>query len=286
MAGGRGQRVHVFALWSSLACYVLGFGIAWYTSLDVAPDRRENAAIGGLLVAFVVYAVNYTLFRASSYGTDAMLFNAYSADLLTHGINPYAANMQPAFDLFGVPTNLVTPTANGGVVFEQSYPALSFLLYVPFALFGQSTLWLSVAAHLGLLVALVLIAPRPFKGLAPVILFADPSYAQYTLGSVTDVIWALPAVLCAYFWRSKPILAALFLGLACGIKQSPWFVVPFAIVAWSATAVERKRWSSFFEPFSVLLLTFFLPNAPFIVWDAPKWLRGVLTPMAGNLIAV
>jgi uncharacterized membrane protein len=279
-------NVHVVALWSSLACCVLGFGVAWYGSLNgVTPSRRENAAIGGLIVAFVIYAINYTLFRASTYGTDAMLFNAYSAELLTHGVNPYAANMQPAFGLFGVPTNLVTPTANGGVIFEQSYPALSFLIYVPFAMLGQNALWFSVLAHVALLVTLVVIAPRPFKALAPVILFADPAYLQYTLGSVTDIIWALPAVLCAYYWRSKPALAAFYLGLACGIKQSPWFIVPFALVAWALNAVERRRWTSFFEPFSILLLTFFLPNVPFIAWDPHMWLRGVLTPMAGNLIA-
>ncbi|MBV9103926.1 MAG: hypothetical protein JO060_10055 [Candidatus Eremiobacteraeota bacterium] len=279
-------NVHIVSLWSSLLCYALGFALAWYGSLNtVAPSRRENMAITGLLLAFVAYAVNYTLFRATAYGTDAMLFNAYSAELLTRGVNPYAANMQPAFGLFGVPTNLVTPTVTGGAIFAQSYPALSFLVYVPFALLGQSALWLSIAAHLGLLATLVVIAPRPFKALAPVILFADPVYTQYTLGSVTDIIWALPAVLCAYYWRSKPALAAFYLGLACGFKQSPWFIVPFAIVAWAFTAVERRRWLSFFEPLCVLLLTFFIPNAPFIIWDPHRWLSGVMTPMAGNLIA-
>src|SRR5580658_2365886 len=110
-------NVHVVALWSSLVCYLLGFGLAWYASLGgVSPNRRENAAIGGLLFAFIVYAINYTLFRAGTYGTDALLFNAYSADLLTHGHNPYATTMEPAFGLFGVPPNLVTPTTSGGVI--------------------------------------------------------------------------------------------------------------------------------------------------------------------------
>jgi uncharacterized membrane protein len=279
-------NLHVIALWSSLACYVLGFGIAWYGSLSgPTPARRENAAVVGLVLAFVIYAVNYTLFRATTYGTDAMLFNAYSAELVTRWANPYVQNMQPAFGLFGVPPNLVTPTAGGGVVSQQSYPALSFLVYVPFALLGINALWLNVVAHVGLLITLICVAPRPLKAFAALILFADAAYAQYTLGSVTDILWALPACLCAYYWRSRPMLAAFYLGLACGVKQSPWFIVPFALVAWGFLAVERRRWLSFFEPLSVLLLTFFLPNALYIAWDPGAWLRGVLTPMAGNLIA-
>jgi uncharacterized membrane protein len=279
-------NVHVVALWSSLGCYVLGFGLAWYGSLPgPSSARRENAAVVGLVTAFIAYAVNYTLFRASTYGTDAMLFNAYSAELVTRWANPYVQNMQPAFGLFGVPPNLVTPTASGGVVSQQSYPALSFLVYVPFALLGINALWLNIMAHVALLCVLVWIAPRPLKAFAPLVLFVDSAYAQYTLGSVTDIVWALPAVLCAYYWRTRPMLAAFYLGLACGVKQSPWFIVPFALVAWSFLAVERRRVMSFFEPLSVLLLTFFLPNVLYIAWDPGAWLRGVLTPMAGNLIA-
>jgi uncharacterized membrane protein len=279
-------NLHVIALWSSLACYIFGFALACYASLSsVGASRKENAAIAGLLFAFAVYAINFTLFRITSYGTDAMLFNAYSAELVTHGSDPYNVTMEPAFGLFDVPKNLVTPTATGDAIFSQSYPALSFLIYVPFALLGISAIWVSILAHLALIGILVWAAPRPLKALAPLILFADRSYAEYTLGSVTDIIWAVPVALCARYWRSKPVLAAVFLGVACAIKQSPWFIVPFAVVAWAFSAWERKRFRRFYEPLSAMLLAFLIPNAPFIFIDPQSWLRGVLTPMAGNLIA-
>jgi uncharacterized membrane protein len=279
-------NLHVIALWSSLACYVFGFGLACYGSLSaVNATRKENAAIAGLLFAFLIYAANFALFRITSYGTDAMLFNAYSAELVTKGVNPYAQTMEPAFSLFDVSRSLVTPTATGDAIFAQSYPALSFLIYVPFALLGLNTIWVSILAHVGLILILVAAAPRPLKAFAPLILFADRAYSDYTLGSVTDIIWAVPVALCARYWRSQPVLAAVFLGLACGIKQSPWFIVPFAVVAWAFSAWERKRFSRFYEPLSAMLLAFFIPNAPFIIADPQSWMHGVLTPMAGNLIA-
>lgn len=279
-------NLHVIALWSSLACYVFGFGLACYGSLSaVDSKRKENAAIAGLLFAFLTYAVNFALFRITSYGTDAMLFNAYSADLVLHGVNPYNQTMEPAFSLFDVSRSLVTPTATGDAIFKQSYPALSFLIYVPLALFQLNTIWVSILAHVALILILVWAAPRPLKAIAPLLLFADHSYTDYTLGSVTDVIWAVPVTLCARYWRSKPVMAGLFLGIACGIKQSPWFIVPFAVVFWSFSAWERKRLSRFYEPLSAMLLAFFVPNASFIIADPQSWMRGVLTPMAGNLIA-
>jgi len=279
-------NLHVVALYSSLACYVFGFLLAFYGSIATASNRnKENFAVAGLLFAFLAYAVNFTLFRITSYGTDAMLFNAYSAELVLHGTNPYAQTMQPAFSIFNVPKNLVTPTVTGDAIFAQSYPALSFLMYVPFALLGINAIWVSVLAHAALILVLVAVAPRPLKAIAPLILFADRSYSEYTLGSVTDVIWAVPVVLCAYYWRSKPVMAAMFLGLACCIKQSPWFVIPFALVAWAFAAWERKDFRRFYEPLSVFLLAFFVFNAPFIVASPQAWLRGIMTPMEGNLIA-
>jgi len=279
-------NLHVVALYSSLACYVFGFILAFYGSLTSASNaRKENLAIGGLVFAFLAYAVNYALFRITSYGTDAMLFNAYSAELVLHGANPYAATMQPAFSLFNVPKNLVTPTATGDAIFSQSYPALSFLIYVPFALLGINAIWVSILSHVALILILVWVAPRPLKAVAPLILFADPSYAEYTLGSVTDIIWAVPIALCAYFWRSKPQLAALFLGIACCRKQSPWFVVPFAVVYWAMNAWSHRSPRRFYEPLAIMLVAFFLFNAPYIVVGPHEWVHGVLTPMAGNLIA-
>jgi uncharacterized membrane protein len=280
-------NLHPAAMWSSLLCYVLAFAVMWYGSMStVSAKFRENAALAASVAGFVLYAVNYLMFRVAVYGTDAILFNTYSAALVLHGGNPYTQSMEPAFGFFDAPRNLITQTASGQPVFSQSYPALSFLLYLPFAALGINAIWASLIAHLALILILAYIAPRPLKALAPLVLFVDPSYLAYSLGSVTDVLWAVPVVLCAYTWRSRPATSAIYLGLACCVKQAPWFVVPFALIHWAFNAYEQRKWTALLEPLAGCSLAFLLPNLPFIVLDYRSWAQGVLTPMNGNLVSM
>jgi protoporphyrinogen oxidase/uncharacterized membrane protein len=274
------------ASWSCGACWVLGFVLLVYGSLaGVAGNRKENAAVAGLLFSFLAYATTWIVIHTGTFGTDAVLFNVYSARIAAHGGNPYAQSMEPAFALFGVSKTLVTPTAGGGAIFLQSYPALAFLLYVPIVLAGIDPQWVDVAAHVALMLTLVAVAPRPLKALAMLVVFADHSYADYTLGGVTDIVWVLLIALSARFWNANTALCALFLGLACAAKQPPWFVAPFALVAWASQALERRRPAAFFGPLAVFGAAFIVPNVPYMLANWSYWLRGILTPIKGNLLA-
>ena len=277
--------LHWPALWSSLACYLAGFALCGVAFAPLGPARRENLAVAGLLFAFVVAAANWIAYAVAYYGTDSLLFNAYAAHLLAHGIDPYTQSMRPAYDLYGVPPSLVTPTTTGEAVFDLSYPALSFLIYVPFELAGfHNVLWLHVAVHAGVLLALAVLAPRPFKVFAMLPLFADAAYFAYTVGAVTDILWVLPFLFTAYFWRSNPVLAALFLGIACGIKQTPWLVVPFALILWFLQARAARDVRAWLVPAGTLLGTFVIFELPFILWHPSAWLAGTFKPLAGNLV--
>ena len=122
-------------------------------------------------------------YKVAFYGTDALLFNAYSARLLLEGIDPYTRSMEAAYGFFNAPQTIVTPTAQGTGVYVQSYPALSFLIYVPFiALHAHNVLWLSVAAHLAAILLLAWAAPPPLRGVAALVLAVAPSYLEYTVG--------------------------------------------------------------------------------------------------------
>ncbi len=278
--------VYPIADWIATATMGAGLALCFYASLaGVSLRRRENAAVAGLVIAFVAYAATFVLYRFSSYGSDALLFSVYSAQLAAGGTNPYAHSMAEAFSQFGVSKALVTPTASGGEILAQSYPALSFLLYLPFLMAGVNALWVDIAAHVLLLLVLVWVAPRPIKALAPLVLFADHSYLDYTLGSITDIVWVLPVALCARFWNSKPWLAALFLGLACALKQPPWFVAPFAFVARAIDSGQSRDPRRLWVPLSVFAAAFLAPNVPFIAAGPTEWASGILTPIQGELIA-
>ena len=69
--------------------------------------------------------------RQPAYGTDEVAFDQYAAELLRHGMNPYAHSVLPALQRFLVPPIYHTYLLNGSEVDRFSYPALSFLFYIP-----------------------------------------------------------------------------------------------------------------------------------------------------------
>ena len=104
--------------------------------------RLEGAlawtTVGVVVGAFVVWGVLQVI-TAPGYGTDEIAFDQYAAQLVLHGMNPYVHSMAPAFSLFHVSPDGYTFLLNGQPVTSLSYPALSFLFYVPFLALGWTT---------------------------------------------------------------------------------------------------------------------------------------------------
>ena len=93
-------------------------------------------------------------------------------------------------------------------------------------------------------------------------------------------------ILCVRAWHRSPGRGLpIWLGIACGFKQTPWLVVPFAFVFWAHTAWARRNPNAFLFPAALFALVFVLPNVPFALWHPQAWLRGVTEPMSGGLIA-
>lgn len=269
----------------SLGCYVCAFVCA--RGIFDQPRRWVDLAypalcIIALLGGLALHALTSDVL--SHYASDALAFNQYSAQLLLHGRDPYGADMTPAYAQFGVPLGARTPSLQGGLVTIQSYPALGFLVYVPFLLVGISNvLWVNVA----LLVAAVLLAyalvPPESRIAAGVLVVAVQEFVYFALGAVTDIVWVVPMVAVAACWDAAPEWAALWLGIACAVKQAPWFVVPLALVFWwrvaANSAAPPKRYARLVGIFSA---AFLVPNLAFIIWNAPAWLRGVFGPLSAH----
>lgn len=277
------ENLHWIALALSLACYVAGFVVA-FCGLTNSPNASK-AAIVAVYFAFASYAASELLFKVEYYDSDAMLFNSYSAQLLLQGIDPYTQSLEPGYRIFGVPEGEVTPTVSGGAIYALSYPAMSFLIYVPFLWYGMSNLlWVDVLAHLAILALLIRAAPVALKPLASLLLFIDPSYFNYTIGGVTDVLWIPFGMLAGMSWRRNTLLAALWLGIACSFKQTPWLILPFAFIYWSYRAFEKKAFRALALPCAIAAGVFLLVNLPFIIWHPKSWLAGVMTPLSGKLV--
>lgn len=251
-----------------------------------------EAAVGALwLVGFGGYCLT-TLVANPGYGTDALAFNQQAASTLLHGIDPYSVSLSGALSQFMVPDTYHTWLLNGHELTLLSYPALSFLVYVPALALGagmQTAAVVNFAAWALTVIMLWRLLPRPVRWVAP-LLGTFTLYVALAAGGVTDMVF-LPFLLIAC-WRwdryADPAertmarwVGPIALGLAMSIKQTPWFVLPFMLVALSLEARGRERpdwWKVPARYLGVVALVFTAINLPFFVWSPATFVRGMLVP--------
>lgn len=269
---------------------------------DTALRRLDRMLIGGTIALVVMLP----LVAAGSLGylTDELAFDQAAAASLLHGVNPYTVDFTPILQTFGVGTG--TMTLHG--TFEQylSYPALSFLLYVPAVAVLGPTSYAGAFVDLlawgvaGAVMWRVLNARlRPW---VPVVLALSPLLGSI-IGGVTDSLFVPLELVTFCTWQrfSDPALGRgwrwagpVCLGLACCVKQQPWFLVPFLLIAVSYEEAARgsreaqpsgSRWWRAPARYATLVgCAFLVPNVPFIVWDAHAWVARLLTPLSQGLV--
>ncbi len=262
-----------------------------------ALSGRRGRVLLMITVALTVLALalwSYSqVFTVPAYGTDEMAFDQYAAQLLLHGINPYLRSMAPAFSKFQVSPNGYTFQLNGRPVTSLSYPALSFLVYLPFLAAGWSTqlaVALNVAAWAVSLVLLVRYLPQAQRPLA--IAVASLSvFISYAVGGVTDALYVPFLILAAVKWdrygtaRGWRMWAGpVAFGCAMDIKQTAWVILPFLLVglvgeARQTGAAGWARWWPAVRYTAIAGLAFLVPNLPFVVANPIAWLEGIFTPL-------
>ena len=300
--------------WTTVAVVVLG---AWGLATVAASWLPEGATPGGALArwraartglgwATVVLAVgafalwSYLQVRAApGYGTDEIAFNQYAAVLAQHGHDPYLHSMAPSFARYHVSPDGYTFRLDGRPVTSLSYPALAFLVYVPFLALGWTTqvaIAVNVAAW-GLAVVLVYaLLPRSLRP-AAIVVGSLSVYISYAVGGVTDAVFVPLLVGAAYGWnrfatRHGPAswVGPICLGLAMAVKQTPWMILPFVVAgialerlgrdgsSWRSAAAVAGRYVG------IAAAAFALPNLPYVVMAPGAWLHGILTPLASNTV--
>jgi hypothetical protein len=267
----------------------------WWSS-----GRRHAAAIGPWAIALAVVAgfIVWSFLQIRndpSYSTDEVAFDQYAATLAVHGQNPYSHSMEPAFGLYHLSPNGATFRLDGTEVTALSYPALSFEAYLPFLALGWSSqlaVGLNVISWAVAILLLFGMLPKPIRASALVILSLS-TYTGYAVGGVTDALFVPLLLGAAYFWersasgRGRVWLSPVFFGLAMAVKQTPWLILPFAVVGIAAEyRARRGRWG--FRAGAVYLTialgAFLLPNLFYLVQAPGKWFTGVVTPFVNHTV--
>jgi uncharacterized membrane protein len=249
-----------------------------------------------MMAAGIPQAVNVHL--RQYYSTDSAAFNQVAARLLLHGNNPYTTTMASAARLLQVPAHNWTYTVNGGHVTSLSYPAGSFLLQVPAMALGfhhEIVDWMDLYAWLITGVLLFVLIPASVRWLAA-LLILTPVFAEMFSAGGTDAAFVPFLVLAVWRWdrfhlgRSAGVagwIGPVALGLACSIKQTPWFCVPFLVVGLfiEARNTGRRPVQLVMRYLVIVVAVFVVVNIPFIVWQPTAWARGTLLPFTDPLVA-
>jgi hypothetical protein len=277
-----------------VAAGLAGLALTW--TLDDPTSRLMTNVGMGVGALSVALTRGVEIVGRQFYTTDSAAFNHVATRLLLHGHNPYTSSMGDAATLLSDPAHYWTYLTNGGHVTGVSYPAGSFLLQAPLVALGVHHLasdWLDLGAWIGAGIVLFLLLPKSLRWIAPLLLLTDAFTGSFASGG-TDALFIPFLVLALWRWDRfvtphaglERWLSPVALGVACSIKQSPWFVVPFVVlgVALEARRATLDPWRSGARYGALVAGTFLVVNLPFIVASPTPWLRGVLLPLRSPLV--
>jgi uncharacterized membrane protein len=291
VAASAQPALHTALLPLGLGSYGLGF-IALIGSLSSRSVWADRILPGLCVVAFVTsIAINHLVNPAivnpayEKYQSDSLAFSAYSAQLVLDGKDPYTESMAPALERFNVSPTVYTPTIEGGTILIEPYPALSFLVYVPFvAMHVPSMIWVDIGFQIFSMLLILLLVPAQTRIYFGLFFLLIPEYLSFAVGSVTDVLWLPLMIGVAATWERRPIVCAVLLGLACAMKQEPWFLVPFALIYWWKASEPDQALVTTLRRLGYVGAAFALPNLPFLLWHPGAWLAGVLSPLLSHAV--
>ena len=139
-----------------------------------------------------------------------------------------------------------------------------------------------------------MVSPAYIKWLSPLLLLASLFTFTFVHGG-TDALFVPFMMLAALRWddfvtrrgpRWTGWLGPVALGVACSIKQTPWFCVPFffLVIALEARRHDVKVLGTVARYASLVAAPFVAINIAFIVWSPGAWLHGVLLPLTQPLL--
>jgi uncharacterized membrane protein len=275
---------------------IVGIASCWVVR---SPRSRlfQSASMVSAVVA-IIFPAGIAINVRAFYSTDSAAFEQVAARALLHGGDPYVVSMSGAASLLHVPARFWTYTVTGVHVSHFSYPAGAFLfdaLAMALGFHHMVVDWVDLLAWLvtvGLLFALVPVSLRWFVAL----LGLTPFFVGTFSSGGTDALFLPFLVLAAWRWDRfgqdhragvARWIGPIALGLACAIKQTPWFCVPLLAIGIFLEARHSSRPAAriVVRYLSTVFVVFAAVNVPFILWHPKGWLHGTFLPLTGGLVA-
>jgi hypothetical protein len=159
---------------------------------------------------------------------------------------------------------------------KVSYPALSFISLIPFALFNYfNVLPLYIFCHLLLIFVAWKYARPELRPWILLLAFANVSTWTTTVGETLDMLY-ICLLTIALLTSHRRGLSVILLGLAIASKQTVWFFLPFYAIMMYWQYGFKEALSRVLSAFGIGIAI----NLPFILWGPAAWLAGVMAPLA------
>ncbi len=274
---------------------LLGLGACW---LAPSPRARwfQGIALGAVIMT-ALFPTSIEIRTRKFYATDSAAFDQVAAHVFAHGGDPYVASMSSVARFLSVPSRFWTYTVDGGHVSHFSYPAGSFLLNLPASALDlhMAADWTDLVAWIATTVLLFALLPVSIRWLAALVGLSPFLLGSFSSGG-TDALFLPFLVVAVWRWDRygrageqsvARWIGPIALGVACAVKQTPWFAIPMLVVG---IYLEARRSGA--VPFRLslrYLLTvigvFLALNLPFLAWHPGAWWQGTLIPLTGGLVA-
>ena len=275
---------------------LIGALLVWYAPHPLSTSMQRFGMYSGLAVAAITQGT--AVAQRTYYTTDSAAFNQVATRLFLDGHNPYTSTMAAAGRLLHPAASYWTYQVDGAHTLKVSYPAGSFLLQAPLMALGVNHMasdWIDLAAWLVTAVILFAVLSPVVRWVAPMLLLTGVFVGPFANGG-TDALFVPFLVVAVWRWDRYPDrsmfrlpawVGPVCLGIACSIKQSPWFCVPFLLVGVACEARRRGHAARAvaLRYGATVICAFLVVNAPFILWSPAAWLRGIFLPMVDPLVA-
>lgn len=235
----------------------------------------RTQAVALALAVLILLATGSAMVLATSYHSDAVAGAHHAALLTLRGEHPYAAfDMLDALARAGLSPEMASHQEDGTVLRTYNYPALSFLIPLPFIVAGLADLRWLYLAEIAFLAALLARATLPqWRPAVLAAVVGTPALLRQNVAAGLDPAWAVLTLL-AWRYRHTATAGAVLLGLAAAVRQPAWFFVPFFVAAaWREHGAARAV-----RLLAIVAATALAPNLPFLLTEPAAFVRGVLDP--------
>ena len=256
-------------------------------------NRVDSRTAPFIFFLSVIGALGFLLYMfcstAPQFPTDESVFDMYAAHLFLLGKNPYnPALMSNAFNFYNFPFRAfdpITPLTTGGYVDILTYPALSFLVFIPAALLKLKA---SIIMLPVLLAPVIIVWYRAWsrkewlRSSYAILPFVSLLLYTYQGASAdTDALWA-SLLMLSYMALPRNKTSGILFGLSLSVKQVPFIAAPFLLYFIYREYGARKTlgW------ISAAAAVFVIINGYFILENPGYWFSSMIANEFAPLIGI